>query len=740
MIHHSLYVIGLVTIVLAQTTPQTGPLSITEIVNGNPITQTLYPSSISDALHVQLYRFWVPENAQSVNLTFSFSDFYCNTLNFQVSTFGVPCSASEYTTSSPTNPCANSWSISSFTSTGNGKYYSKILTNKDQTSLFKFGTNRWWYFAVGKATTQDNLDTCSYTLDVKTASSCPSGQVSVFYYDALTCSPYTSVTANGVQKVVLTHTNTNGANPHEVFKLNIPQNTAYVRLTLNSTSDSATIFGRNFGATSGITGQYDCIITQGENVDIGSYHISDLICYTPTAGNFFFVIRETKYQYSIVATFDTKVCPTGTGGYNCTAVSTDLFTSTFPQILELPYAFTGGDGATYGGVRYFYFDTGNVGMNKVLLNVTLLDMNRMYFLVRRDAFPTAGNINGYDDSSEYLYLYHTSGAISVNDFDTQVPGRIYFGVVCVDTASYDPTCKFQITLNNAMPITSGPLTTRPVTSSPLTTNALTTAEITTSPLTTAQLSTAAVTSGPLTTQAVTSNELTTAQVTTAPLTSGDVTSNGLTTAKVTTSPMTTQPLTTKPLTTKKITSGALTTSVESGTDTSGDITTKSLTTQKITGGSLTTSAVTSGAVTTGVHFTTGVIEGPIDVTLRFDVDIEDFNETAAVLGLCRAAQVENCDTDDIVIKDIWEGSVYFKFEMVGDLAEKARDVAAFAAEDPDAFAEIVGYPVLSVGVDPTPQNPITSDGTTGDAVESSAFRAVPSIVVPLVLACVAAIV
>eukprot|EP01114_Cavostelium_apophysatum_P002592 TRINITY_DN122_c0_g1_i3.p1 TRINITY_DN122_c0_g1~~TRINITY_DN122_c0_g1_i3.p1 ORF type:complete len:727 (-),score=152.13 TRINITY_DN122_c0_g1_i3:72-2252(-) len=258
------------------------------------------------------------------------------------------------------------------------------------------------------------------------------------------------------------------------------------------------------------------------------------------------------------------------------------------------------------------------------------------------------------------------------------------------------------------PLTTKALTSGDITTQPLTTKPLTTKELTTQPLTTKELTTQPLTTKELTTQPLTTKELTTQPLTTKALTSGDITTQPLTTKPLTTSPLTTQELTTQELTTQPLTTQELTTM---------PLTTQPLTTQELTTQPLTTQPLTTQELTTGeVLVSTGDTTGPstVDITIRFDVDINVFDLSVFIDATCDYMDVAECDVDDFIIKRIWEGSTYIRFELIGDMASYADQLFSLLDDDASDYESLIGYSVISVRVDPA--GAISSASTTDDGV------------------------
>eukprot|EP01114_Cavostelium_apophysatum_P013093 TRINITY_DN3095_c0_g2_i2.p1 TRINITY_DN3095_c0_g2~~TRINITY_DN3095_c0_g2_i2.p1 ORF type:complete len:463 (-),score=79.90 TRINITY_DN3095_c0_g2_i2:139-1503(-) len=204
----------------------------------------------------------------------------------------------------------------------------------------------------------------------------------------------------------------------------------------------------------------------------------------------------------------------------------------------------------------------------------------------------------------------------------------------------------------------------------------------------------------------------------ASLTTGGLTTDGITTNLL-------QKLTTESPTTE----AAVTTGVTTQSVTTKSLTTRPLTTQPLTTNKLTTSPLT-----------TGQVSGPADITIRYDVDLADFDESAAIAGICAYLEITDCGTSNVITKRIWEGSTYHRFELVGALEDSWYSLYQSVSADSSELSDLVGYPILSISTD-DPQPP-TSGTTTDEGVDSepredSGLSPTLVILIPIICAVVA---
>eukprot|EP01114_Cavostelium_apophysatum_P003856 TRINITY_DN13_c0_g1_i1.p1 TRINITY_DN13_c0_g1~~TRINITY_DN13_c0_g1_i1.p1 ORF type:complete len:512 (-),score=133.31 TRINITY_DN13_c0_g1_i1:98-1633(-) len=441
---------ALVACAVSQFVPQTGPLTVNNITSGVHIAGTAAASTSEDtSLHVTLYQFWVPENTSVVNVTFTLPTGDCSYLNFQLSTFGLPCNNDEYDTSYPSYPCALAWDIES-----GANDFQENFTPYDSNYLYQFVVNKYWYFAVGKWSSSDYQDTCAYGLDVTIQSSCPVGQVAtqVVSSTSTQCVPYTALNGPNYAIPARTNFNADGTMDFTQYKLNVTQNTGNIYVWVNSTSNDIDMYGRNY-AGAGYYGDNNCETTT-YTTSAGGFYIYEMWCFTPRAGSFFLSFETDDTGYSATFMVTAMICPAGKGGYNCTYNSTTLANATLPTTLTFANMYNSNVGSASYTAAYWYIDIApNSGGNVFVISATSPDSG--YLMFRRDGYPTMDSESGYEYSSQYVSIPTSTGnGIALSAFDWQVPGRIYIAAICYE--STDP-CSITLDRNSTGTIT-GPVT------------------------------------------------------------------------------------------------------------------------------------------------------------------------------------------------------------------------------------------------------------------------------------------
>jgi len=422
--------IAFLAVAFAQVNPQTGPLSVTPITPGVLVTGALEPSAQADAYHVDLYSFFVPENVSSVNITFTNTDTTsCSYINLFLSTYGIPCSDDEY---SSDYQCANAWDIG-----GGISSYTNILTPYDDNYLFQYDVNQYWYVAIGRYSSYDYTDTCSYNFYLNFNSTCAPGSVGVAPDSSnVVCEPYTTV--NTSLTYTIQNGNPAGTNDFTVFKVNVPTTTVgHIYVRVNSTSSDLDLYGRQYAGASYYT-DYDCY--EYSYTTVGAFYIYDMFCYTPRMGDFFITIDTNDVNWNGTATFDVLNCGVGTAGANCSFPLYPFNTSLLvaPTTLTIPYSGSGSS-VSYGSL-YFYWDIpANYSAGDLILYASSSQSG--YLVVRRNGFPTTDSQSGYEYYSEYDSY---NAVLAMNQWDYQVGGRYYFLLNCYTT----PSCDVTVSLNS----------------------------------------------------------------------------------------------------------------------------------------------------------------------------------------------------------------------------------------------------------------------------------------------------
>jgi hypothetical protein len=400
--------------------PQTGPFTVTPLVSGTTVTGSLPVVDEDDALHLDFYSFYVPENASSVSFTFSNLNDNCFYIRTYLNTFSLPCSFTEY--SSSLYQCANS--DEDDTSTTQTNLYTPSYDNY----LFQYEVNQNWYIGVGRYSSSDYDQNCGYSVVMSYNTTCPGGSVGVATSSTTSeCVAYTMANSSA------TYSMSNVTADFTVFKINVPQNTGNIYVQVNSTSDDLYLYGRSYGA---ISSSSDAECSTGTSTLVDGMYLYDMFCYTPRQGDFFVVIETSTFDpnWSGSASFMVQTCAANMAGANCSFPLVQFNASLVgaPTSLSIPYA--GSDSVAYGGL-YFYWDIpANFTYGELLLSADSSQTG--YLMIRRDAFPTMDFYSGYEYSSQYESF---DADIALNQFDYQIPGRIYFALLCTTTGGCNVT-------------------------------------------------------------------------------------------------------------------------------------------------------------------------------------------------------------------------------------------------------------------------------------------------------------
>jgi hypothetical protein len=434
--------------------PQTSPLTVTPLTDGVTVTGTLPVTSLANAYHVNEYSFYVPENASSVNITFSNTDgTSCTYIHLYIQTVAsLACAYEDY--SSSNYFCSNSYDPGDGLSGTNS--YMFVDGANDDLMEWAVGTN--WYIGIGRYSGGDYDSTCSYSLYMHVNSSCPTGSIGLQadlsdYYYSMCSDPYTVVSSNTLYSLsspgVTDYTKT--------YKLNVATPTVgHIFVTLNSTSTGAYIYGKNFGGPS--EDEYNC--EESGYTNEGNYYIYTLFCYTPRKGNFYFVVTDDN-AFNATISFVQLTCPDGMGGYNCTFQSVPYNASAGVVSFSIPYN-SGADYLSYP-FYYMYIDI-PANYSAGDMTVTADSPQSGYMYIRRDGYPEDDSEWGYEDSFEYDSFPAVYG---LNQFDYLLPGRIYFGFECTTTGGCNVTLSSNISSTSSSG--SSTLTTMTTTAQGLTT-------------------------------------------------------------------------------------------------------------------------------------------------------------------------------------------------------------------------------------------------------------------------------
>jgi len=471
--------------------PQNGPLTV-NVVNSSFSDALGAVANYNYSLNVKIYSLYVPNNALYVNTTFTNNDFDdCGYLNFWMRVHGLPCSSIYY---NENYICSQGYNPDDGISDYNNDLIYSGWYNDD--NLFEWTVGQNWYMAVGRYSYSSDYasQNCPYSLAFNFAT-CPSGQSSFVVNDAPGC-----ITVNqasfGVKYDIAVPSGDAAA-----YMVTVPANTGYILATLMSNSDDNYLYGKSYGVPG--LDNYNCE-TEDYDYSNGGNYTYNLICYTPRSGDFYFLIYDLDESFNGSITFTSVVCPMNMGGFNCSFSLTSYpLNSTSVTSLNIPF----NDNYLSYFFVYYYFDIPANYTNTQTFTVFATGDTDAFLYVRRDGFPEESSTWGMEDGNERNNL---PASYTFNNFDWQVPGRIYIALSCEDDGQNN-NCAVQFGANSTQTTSSSSSSSS---SGVVTTAAVTTAKgLTTAALTTAKgLTTAAVTSAGLTTaKGLTTSALTTAK-------------------------------------------------------------------------------------------------------------------------------------------------------------------------------------------------------------------------------------
>eukprot|EP01114_Cavostelium_apophysatum_P020456 TRINITY_DN6858_c0_g1_i1.p1 TRINITY_DN6858_c0_g1~~TRINITY_DN6858_c0_g1_i1.p1 ORF type:complete len:867 (-),score=93.08 TRINITY_DN6858_c0_g1_i1:848-3448(-) len=445
---------------------------------GNVIGEFERTNNEDEALHVHLYRVWIPTRVYLGQIVVTKNSLDCSSVLLQASTFGFPCSHDEYPQTDFPFQCANTYSVNQ---TYDLQYISETWDRSALLNLFEYGVGRWWYLSIGRQGARDHNSACSYKMAIDlTQIVCEEGQVNSYFLQG--CMDF--------REINLTE-NFGGEDIPEAdifdaftYKLSIPKNAAYIHVTVNSTAHTIGIYGRNYAGACR-TEKWNCFngrnMFAGDLPDFFNYDnltaspccereqaresesdIIDLYCYKPREGDFYIGIYLLDPAGNMIPPgsidFELKVCDDRFGGFNCTAPSVPLQLDDFPLEVAIPYQHHTKESmffdhnATYGAQYWFIDIPEDVGGNSLIFSATTNGTeNSSFVLIRRDGYPTFSYYSGQESHSQIVPLTETPRGHAINGFDWQVPGRIYFGLVCIDMSGCNASVSFRGSLFSPFP-------------------------------------------------------------------------------------------------------------------------------------------------------------------------------------------------------------------------------------------------------------------------------------------------
>jgi hypothetical protein len=419
----------------AQYTPQTGPFTVTQVMPGQMVTGTLLPTTEALSAHVNLYSFYIWENATQVSINMVDTDTNaCEYLHFYANSVTLPCSEYEYSNSFL---CSLSYDYDD----GYSYWSTTISPANERQDLAQWTPGSYMYFGIGRYDPEEyETDTCTYSIQINITSTCPSGQIA--YYedvdgtDMIYCSG-SIIEINGTSYTSAMNMVSQG-NYTQFYYMDVPQGTGRITVTATTSSDTLTITGRNYGMGE----DYNCQ-TESYSTESNGVYTYMLNCYTPRAGDFYISLMDDNSFMNGSVSIMAMVCGTGMGGYNCTFTSVPFNSSMYPFSLYL---------YNYGGYlsypfAYTYVDvTPNMNVTTMQMIIGASSINDGYVYLRKDGYPEDDSTYGFESSGEYHSVESGIEYFGLSPFEFYVGGRYYFGLECYESSGSG--CNFTLGLNS----------------------------------------------------------------------------------------------------------------------------------------------------------------------------------------------------------------------------------------------------------------------------------------------------
>jgi len=460
MIRNIFVVLALAVVAAFCYNEQTGPVAFIDLANGVTYSGALPIQGDSDSgFDLTFFRFWVPENASQVNITFAntwdTSSFDCEGLYYFYSSRNyVPCNGADVFEEDNFICASANYRVSyNFYGAESDIYYPG-----DASGLFSYSVNDYWYIGVGKYYSSDYEFACTYELTMEVTGACPAGTVAqqydLYYSSETQCSePY--VYQN---KTTASYAVTGVSGGQNLWKVAVP-NSNIGRIVVTMTADNSDLELLGMGFTSPNEYIYDCDDYSGSGSGPYTYSMN---CYVPREGNFYVLVwndyTDTYSANVTITSYDCNTDSTFQGGYNCSFPVVPCNSSWHDYMVYIPYPSADSDLYLNGPTVYCYFDIlEGIASPTYDFNVTAgTESYEFGILIRRDGFSEYDSY-GYDCEWEACNDYLSNGethSFSFSAMDVVLPGRYYLGLQC-RYPSEDTGCTYYIGSSSVAPVTSG---------------------------------------------------------------------------------------------------------------------------------------------------------------------------------------------------------------------------------------------------------------------------------------------
>jgi len=367
--------------------------TITDLVSGTATSGSLtaQPSEEAAEFDIKYYRFWVPENVQTLEFDFAqTAASTCASLAAYIYSSHVPC-GNEWSAGFDVNyPCQDAGDFAYFTTSGDT--IDVFPTYSEGVNLARPGSyiyiSVWRYFPFSDSDKQ-----CDFTI-TPTLVACPANQVAD-YSDGTCIADGTPVTLPYTASLtgdVATYT----------YKFEVPSRTAHVRVWANTT-EYIYMYGTEGLPTTSSSYAY-CYQSSTSDPDSANYLI-DEYCYIPTSGTFYILLEASTGFVVGDVMITIQTCDEMMGGWNCTYPSWNLTGVTPPSGASYGIDYEAGTGAISGYSGLYFFLSAANGTEAYYNITTTLTAGSASVAYRR---------NGYSDYYAGSYYYSAYESLTID--------------------------------------------------------------------------------------------------------------------------------------------------------------------------------------------------------------------------------------------------------------------------------------------------------------------------------------
>jgi hypothetical protein len=340
MIKTFVAVLALVALVAAQNIP------IVLVANGATQTGTFTPVALGEEDYsVQVYSVWLNENTTSLSIEYQDTSASSCSYDIFVSGQQIPCGDEWSVASDDFYPCRETYSPGTIYST----LSSAVLYPDYYSDYFYVTLGSWVYISV----TRDSFysdDLCTYTLKAVSTAECAAGSIAEFDYSTPACYPLTTHTGTSFTAMPTTPDST----AYSFHRFMVPFGGAYFTIKGNLTVDTASSYPYVNVQYGYAPGSSDYFATFSSSYESSSNYLFDEVVYLPKAGYVYLGFYDAQITGGMVM-IDTRICPEGMGGWNCTyMVYNATAMPNFQQTLMITNPATSISGAPFSSDAFAY--------------------------------------------------------------------------------------------------------------------------------------------------------------------------------------------------------------------------------------------------------------------------------------------------------------------------------------------------------------------------------------------------